>query len=424
MEKAKVTFRIPKYIEDADEDFFTNAFQQKGIIQHNVKVKVINYVPEKKGPGMCCDIGFYELEYTSYNSKAPRLVCAKFTPRLPKPNWEAAMKNEIINYLTIPSSAIRRPKCYFAAFDTTTKAYCLILQDLRPNLTIGTRMLDLPVDRAKIAVVSIAKLHATYWGGTTAYYGPHTKEFKATINMHSLKRYFKFTFTTNCFMHSMLDLQKVLPLDVVEGTENWPKLVTSKFNSISNAIFGPMNLKKRDEKTYPMCLIHGDLNPDNIFLIEDKDAGCFIDFSSMAITHPFFDISYFLITSMKTSDLIENKDILLEIYHNALIDYGAEQSGFLVPPISELIEKIWMDFLIIPLLFLSSLGPLLLNDQRKGTGYAAKHPSMEAKQHYNVVTRQFKRTKTILKHYDYESWIQKYPGNANNCLSYFCPCIC
>ena len=93
MEKAKVTFRIPKYIEDADEDFFTNAFQQKGIIQHNVKVKVINYVPEKKGPGMCCDIGFYELEYTSYNSKAPRLVCAKFTPRLPKPNWEAAMKN-------------------------------------------------------------------------------------------------------------------------------------------------------------------------------------------------------------------------------------------------------------------------------------------------------------------------------------------
>ena len=89
MEKAKVTFRIPKYIEDADEDFFTNAFQQKRIIQHNVKVKVINYVPEKKGPGMCCDIGFYELEYTSYNSKAPRLVCAKFTPRLPKPNWEA-----------------------------------------------------------------------------------------------------------------------------------------------------------------------------------------------------------------------------------------------------------------------------------------------------------------------------------------------
>jgi hypothetical protein len=424
MHKAQVPFKVPRFIEDADETFFTEAFVFNSIIKKGNRVKVKSFLPIQKDKGFCCDVGFFSLVYQNH-TRAPKFVCAKFSPRVPVPGWERELQNEIVNYLTLPLSSIRQPYCYLAAADKRTGSYCLLLEDLRPNTTIGNRVQALPVQKAQMALTSVAKLHAEYWGGTQAFYGPHRIELKAHIDLHSLKSFFRCTASHSCWIHRLSDLQRVMPQDVVQGTERWPSLISTRIHHISHLLFGPKSLRKRkpgDKNAFPMCLIHGDFNVENIFLLNNSREICFADFSSISVAHPYFDVLPFLIFSLKTETLLEHRTELLKLYRSSLLKFEAESSGFLVPSLEDLTEKMWMEFLIVPLLSLSVFGPQLLKDQQLGQGHAAKNPTLSAQRFYDIVTVQYTRAVAVLKHFNFEDFLTSLPSKTCS-FPYCLPCV-
>ena len=68
------------------------------------------------------------------------------------------------------------------------QAYVLLLEDLRPNTTIGSRINDTPVANVGMALRTVAKLHARYYGGPTKLYqGPHDVDYP-TVRASPLPR--------------------------------------------------------------------------------------------------------------------------------------------------------------------------------------------------------------------------------------------
>ncbi len=151
--------------EDADATWLTDVLRHAGVIgaQHVVAVTT-----EPVGTGQMADSVRLRLTYDGPAPGAPATVVGKFTPEDETSRATAlALRTsevEVCFYQEVAGTVdVRTPRCYFAAVDTSSAAFALVLQDMAPARQ-GDQMAGCTADEAALALSELARLHAPRWG--------------------------------------------------------------------------------------------------------------------------------------------------------------------------------------------------------------------------------------------------------------------
>lgn len=214
------------------------------------------------------------------------------------------------------------PRCYAADYDTATRDYSLVLDDLS-----DTHAGDHPVTRAYALSLgdAVARLHARYWGrerlGTLA---------QAPAARAEVERYFAHVG------------QGLTPLFEVLGASSrpeWPEWPEWRAELEGMFARHPGAMLRRSAVDEGMTLVHGDLNPSNIlaprsgagsvYLIDrqpfDWSLRCWLGASDMA---------YAMILFWSPDERRRFQEAALAQYQRSLRDAGIDYEW----------EQLWWDY--------------------------------------------------------------------------------
>ncbi len=151
--------------EDVGAPWLTAVLRDAGVIGARC---VVDVHAEPVGTGQMADSVRLRLTYDAPAPGAPDSVVGKFTPADETSRATAlALRTsevEVRFYQEVAASVrVRTPRCYFAAVDTASAAFALVLEDMAPARQ-GDQMAGCSVDDADLALAELARLHSPRWG--------------------------------------------------------------------------------------------------------------------------------------------------------------------------------------------------------------------------------------------------------------------
>jgi aminoglycoside/choline kinase family phosphotransferase len=208
---------------------------------------------------------------------------------------EASFYSEIAPGLNAASI----PACYFAAHDTDTDDYVVLLDDLAPAKP-GDQLAGLAPDDARAAVRELAVLHAACWlspvlagTGWLNRSTPKSAEFTATM-VTALYEGFLERYAGRLAPETLAVMDKFVP-----------------------AL--PAYLQDRGES---VTLAHGDFRADNLLFGSGRPV--IVDWQSCRMGAGTADLAYFLGSSLPVPLRREQEQSLVRHYHDVLTEHGAE----------------------------------------------------------------------------------------------------
>ncbi|HEV3328305.1 MAG TPA: phosphotransferase [Acidimicrobiales bacterium] len=200
-----------------------------------------------------------------------------------------------------PTVAIRTPKCHHAAYDETTGRFLLLMESLTPAAAADQRE-GLSIERAELALVELAGLHAPHWG---------TSSIDAT------------TFARGADETETVAVTELLPALFAGFLDRFGDELTAPTRAVVEWLaprLAAYYAGRPGEKTVQ----HGDFRTDN--LLFDGRGGevpmATVDWQMVTLGAAALDVAYLLTTSLDTEDRRRHEDDLLDAYHERLCTLG------------------------------------------------------------------------------------------------------
>ncbi|MEZ0049364.1 hypothetical protein ABIA30_000354 [Mycobacterium sp. MAA66] len=186
------------------------------------------------------------------------------------------------------------PRCHSSAFDELTGRFVLVLEDLAAEgpCEFPDTLHPLNVDQAALIVELLARLHATFWGGSG-----NPWVYSASGDDTNL-------LTGPLANASITKLEGRTDIPVSSG-----RFIIDNYRAAAALV---------DQA--PTTVMHGDAHPGNIYFRNGK-AGL-LDWQAVRKGHPGRELSYTLVTSMTTDDRRAHQRELLDLYRGALAAAG------------------------------------------------------------------------------------------------------
>ena len=193
---------------------------------------------------------------------------------------------------------IRAPACLHAEYDHSNDNFVLLLEELK-DYRLGDQVIGCSVQEAELVIKTLATFHRSTW---------NPERFEG-INDH----------------YSEAQVQGMsagfeMGWHVVR--ENFPDLVTEDIFNQAMGMHEKLDTLLSQICRSPLCIAHGDLRLDNVFIRDDHIA--LVDFQATCKSAPEHDLAYFVTQSLKR-DVRHAKD-WVRFYHEELISEGVEYS--------------------------------------------------------------------------------------------------
>lgn len=203
-------------------------------------------------------------------------------------------------------SPVNVPRCYYSALDPITGESILVLADLAPAQS-GDYLRGASFNQAKLALVTVAGLHAAWWGKNHVEpaFGPAEDAGNAEAEERLVQQLF---------------------------SSAWPRFAESldggvpdRATCLADCLVGNMpciaDVRGRPVKT----LIHGDFRLDNMLFDDgDEPTKCWvIDWEDIRFDCNAYDVAWF-IGGCVDVDHADDEYKLLSIYYQALVNGGVE----------------------------------------------------------------------------------------------------
>ena len=240
------------------------------------------------------------------DSGNPRSVIAKFPSPNPTNRAVAHTYNmygrEVMFYQSLADKvSIRVPHCFFAAIDSATNDFVLLLEDLG-HLRIGDQVAGCTPAEARAVLSAIAGLHASTW---------QTTRFPGLISHNN-------------------PAQREGMIAAFEAgwpavNARFPELIPAKASIAAEKMPGSVGRLLDEMCRDPICMAHVDVRLDNIFF--DGDDLVFVDWQSVCTSAPEQDLAYFVTQSVPPA--VRAQEDLVAYYHAELarhgVDYGLDR---------------------------------------------------------------------------------------------------
>jgi hypothetical protein len=299
--------RFPTSAVQITPAFLTSILKSAGALGR-ASVTAIDVEPLAAETSFNAQLARVYLTYDRQEPKAPRSVIAKLPTANPELQQHAAVfqpgaKETWFYRYGAARSPLNVPRCYFNAVHDATGESVLLLEDLAPADT-GDWAAGVALDEAKLALRSLARLHAAWWAAD-----PTAEQELAQLMDNSNEEQ-----------------------DLVERLyrKAWPRFLESATFDIPDKVaeFGEHLVDRISAAEAlldhsPLTLIHGDFRLGNIlFGTRDGEPACWvIDWEDIMLWNGMFDVAWFLGGCLRVADSDE-EGRLVQGYHQELTRQG------------------------------------------------------------------------------------------------------
>ena len=263
------------------------------------------------GEGFMGQLARVSLSYVDGSAGAPSSVIAKFASLKPETREMArdqnAYQREIGFYRDIGHGVgVPVATCYYSELKEDTNHFVMLLEDLAPGVS-SDQVVGTSKETSREVVEQFAKLHAKWWNSDA-------------LNEYDWAKW----------------VMKEVPIEhgLALLDENMKQVKeTGKFDAYPEMkrlmpLLRPL-FKLDPAPPFPFTLTHGDLRSDNI--IEPSSEGgrfAVIDWQLAGIGDPVNDICRWLVQSISIKDRRETEQMLLELYHQKLVEHGVRKYSY------------------------------------------------------------------------------------------------
>ncbi len=291
---------------------FLNSVLEAWIAPDQVLISSVRREPLIGGDSFNATLLRLYLTYDQPPTTAPQTLIAK----LPTPETELHERAMIFqpgsreNWFYRSGAArspMSVPHCYLNESDRSSGESVLLLEDLAPA-SPGSWLVGATLDQAELALASLARLHAHWWGQDSS---EEIQELNQLLSGNS-------------------DDELMLVQELYDSA--WPQFVSQIRDGLPDdvrcfgeAILGNMKMVDDLSDLGPPTLVHGDYRLDNM-LFGKIDGGsiCWVlDWEDVFFGSGMIDVTWFLGGCLPVEHSHHESDLLRQ-YHQTLIDLGVK----------------------------------------------------------------------------------------------------
>lgn len=299
-------------------DWYTAALRSTGTIDGGTTVTAASAEAIGVGVGILSLLWRVELAYDGGDGPASAVL------KLPHTVAGARQTADAFNFYgrevnfyrdAGPRTPLGTPELYASGYDTSTKDFVLLLEDLGER-TQFDQLDGCSVDHALIAAREVAAHHAWYWNDSEIIDADWTVRTCDPPNPQALPPTLRqsWPLIESEFAH-------LLPGPMFEAARRMPDACVELLERLSDA---------------PMTLLHGDYRLDNLFFDEGaEDPVVAVDWQICGLGRAPYDIAYFMSQSLTPEDRKGADEQVLRAYHQALKAGGVEDYSY---------EQCWEDY--------------------------------------------------------------------------------
>ncbi len=308
--------RLPANISSLDARWLTDALRSSGVLSPDSYVATVDANPLGAGAGLIGMLGRVQLHYGGAPTQAPVRLIVKFPSNVPANRAVAdafdMYGREVRFYQSLAATtSLGHPRCYYAASDTATSDFILLLEDLGDR-RIGDQVLGSDLADAEVVVDAMATFHAENWNRTDdarfAWLTSHANDLQiAGMEAGFAQGWPKF----------VSDFSALIPSHV----RRWAHRVGPNTREVLQTLCAG-----------PQTICHADFRLENMFFSAAPAQPSFaiVDWQSVTKSSGAQDLAYFLTQSVQLDVRRRHERDLLERYLEALRvagvrDYSAEQ---------------------------------------------------------------------------------------------------
>ncbi len=287
---------------DVSPAWLTEVLAHAGIL-----ATVTDFQSANVGTGQVGQNVRFELSYGQGNG--PRSVVGKFASADPTSRATGVMQNNYLKEVRFyqqlkPTLQVQTPNVLFAAIDSATHAFCLIMEDLAPALP-GDQIAGCDPDVASLAMTQATLLHAPRWGDASLcafdWLGAQTPELSAMGQQ----------MYQQLFPGFIKRYQARLATEHIEIARS----LGSNFAYWASSYDGPLTVT------------HGDFRLDNM-LFGGAYPLTIVDWQTPGHGAAMSDVSYFLGAGLTTEVRRRHERDLVAGYHEQLMARGVSGYSF------------------------------------------------------------------------------------------------
>ncbi len=298
----------------------TDVLHQSGALPAESTVSSILIEPLGAGVGVMGELARIRLSYTGEYGDAPGTVIVKSPSPFEENRAQGVglgMYEAEIRFMREldATTAVRTAQVFLADIVPGTAEFVVVMEDLG-HLVMGDQVRGVTPAQARDAVVTMADLHAGWWGKVQS---PPMEWVPSVVHARieglaqmwpALWEGFNAKFATS------------LP----DGGAAAGDLIAANFWRVMNKI-----------AEWPWTLLHQDYRVDNLFFDADNadEPVVVIDWQGIGRGPGIYDLCYFLGGSLTVDDRRTHETALVRAYHERLVERGINDYPF---------EQLWHDY--------------------------------------------------------------------------------
>lgn len=303
---------FPTTVEAITPEWLTTILRESGALSAG-RVTGFTAAPLGAGVGFMSAMRRLSLAYDERAIGGPTSLIAK----LPPPDPGSRTIDEAFNFYEkevgfyrhiAPSTPVRTPQAYFAAYEPETRDFAVLLEDLAPR-QIGDQLQGLTADHLALALKGAAGLHGRWWRH------PALPGMEWLLGMDSPQ------------MQQLQPIyQQCWPAVVDFLGEDMPAEMRRIGDRFATRIQDLMAVLMRQ----PQTVVHGDYRADNLFFgaSGDPDGFAVADWQICLKWGGALDIAYLLTGSVEIDVRRTHEADLLGLYHRTLGEQGGSDYPF------------------------------------------------------------------------------------------------
>lgn len=298
---------IPASPAAVTAEWMTQVLRLAGALAPTSSVSSISLEPLGEGVGMMGELARVRLAYDGEHDDAPSSVIVK-SPSPHESNRaqgvDLGMYEAEVRFMREldGSTSVRTPKVFLADIVSGTAEFVVVMEDLG-HLVMGDQVEGVTVAQARDAVVTMADLHAGWWGKVQT---PSMDWVPSVVHA-------RIEGLAQMWPTLWLGFQAKFGASLPEGGAAAGALIAEHFWPIMNHIAG-----------WPWTLLHQDYRVDNLFFdVDDPDSPvAVIDWQGIGRGPGVYDLCFFLGGSLTVADRREHEHSLVRTYYERLRHRG------------------------------------------------------------------------------------------------------
>lgn len=311
---------IPANPAAVTADWMTQVLHLAGALPAGSSVGSIELEPLGAGVGVMGELARIKLSYVGPHDDAPASVIVKS----PSPYEEnraqgvgLGMYEAEIRFMREldATTSVRTPRVFLADIVSGTAEFVVVMEDLG-HLVMGDQVEGVTVAQARDAVLTMADLHAGWWG----------KVQSSTMDWVPSVVHARIEGLAQMWPTLWLGFNAKFAGSLPEGGAEAGQLIADNYWKVMNHI-----------ARWPWTLLHQDYRVDNLFFdANDPDAPVVvIDWQGIGRGPGIYDLCYFLGGSLTIDDRRGHEAALVQAYHERLVQRGVTDYPF---------DQLWHDY--------------------------------------------------------------------------------